>query len=303
MAKIVNCHKCTAHIIPEDAVQCGTCKGSFHFECALVREVQFRKKSATDKAQWMCVQCKSEKGRVQSESASQASPKTMDDVFRVLSSIQNSLVNLETRMNEVCDSQQFLSDKYDELMIQVQKVPTLEAALLESETQVQELQQRLNLMEQYSRRNHLEIGNIPQEKDEKVDEIVINVGSKLGLTIHKEDIAAAHRLRSAPGKTPSIIVEFVNRRLRNKYYENRKLLPQSRNRIFINESLCSYFKNLLRCTKDRCKEENYKYCWYRNNKIFARRTDGCRPIVVTRMEDLIKIKKSSEEEVTGYAKN
>lgn len=299
MAKVEDkCPKCTAMVLLEDAVICGNCKKCFHFECALVREAQFRKKSAADKLNWLCVSCRAIRGKIQpDEPTASLQPKTLDDVFAMLTTIQSAIVSVQNeqknilqQVRELCDSQQYLSEKYDELLIQVNKVPVLEAALLKKEDQVLELQNRLNLMEQYSRRHHLELGNIPVERGEKVEDLIVNVAEQMGLSIGKQEIAASHRLRAAPGKTPSIIVEFVNRSIRNKFFEGRKNLPRHKNKIYVNESLSYHFKNLLRLAKEKAKEHQYRFCWYKNNKVFLKKHEDSKPIIVNSIEDIKNIK-------------
>ena len=52
----------------------------------------------------------------------------------------------------------------------------------------------LNNLEQYSRRECVEISGTPEVKEENPDNIVIKVGSLIGLDITKDDISASHRL-------------------------------------------------------------------------------------------------------------
>ena len=52
----------------------------------------------------------------------------------------------------------------------------------------------LNNLEQYSRRECVEISGIPEVKDENTNDIVIKVGSLIGLDITGNDISVSHRL-------------------------------------------------------------------------------------------------------------
>ena len=123
----------------------------------------------------------------------------------------------------------------------------------------------LNNLEQYSRRECVEISGIPEVKDENTDDIVIKVGSLIGLHLAKNDISVSHRLpkrsysaalREGPhqasstssSRAPNIIVKFVRRETRDHFYKGRNLLRDkstrdldlarySENKIYISENL------------------------------------------------------------------
>lgn len=228
--------------------------------------------------------------------ASPACGKTIEDVYNILLGIQASINTIQNeqksiikQIKELSDSQQFLSDKYDELSNQIKIIPKLESQLEVREEEIEDLKIRLVQSEQYSRRHHLEIGNIPNRQNENVEEIIIEVASKMKLPLEKKDIAADHRLRAGADKIPSIIVEFENRKVRDEFFRKRKLLKDAKERIYVNESLCPYFKNLLRATKNECKLKGYKFNWFRNNKIFVKRDESSTPISIVNYTDLKKL--------------
>ena len=74
-------------------------------------------------------------------------------------------------------------------------------------------------MEQYSRRECLEIHGIPQPQDpksENTNDVVLRVGKLMGVNLSQEDISVSHRLPTSTkykGKRsePLIIVKFVRK--------------------------------------------------------------------------------------------
>ena len=65
---------------------------------------------------------------------------------------------------------------------------------------------------------------------------MVEISELLGLEINQKDISVAHRLptkkikdESEKPDPPTIIARFVSRCVRNKIYNNRKLLKQSAN--------------------------------------------------------------------------
>lgn len=132
-------------------------------------------------------------------------------------------------------------------------------------------------LEQYSRRDCLEIRGIPKNSSgmrEDTNKIVIELGRKIGIELKKEDISTSHRLPSkvkANGERalfpPAIIVKFTSRDVREKLYRARKVLKQDlgfskENRICINESLTQ---------SNRDQHEGSKVIQITNAKAFWKR--------------------------------
>ena len=86
------------------------------------------------------------------------------------------------------------------------------------------------MYEQYTRRDCLEIRGIPVQQGEDTNDIIIKLGSKIGVEVNKNDISVSHRLplggKAARSDTvyPTIIVKFVRRDVRERYYRARKEL-------------------------------------------------------------------------------
>ena len=132
-------------------------------------------------------------------------------------------------------------------------------------------------LEQYSRRDCLEIRGIPKNSSgmrEDTNKIVVELGRKIGIELKKEDISTSHRLPSkvkANGERalfpPAIIVTFTSRDVREKLYRARKVLKQDlgfskENRICINESLTQ---------SNRDQHEGSKVIQITNAKAFWKR--------------------------------
>ena len=99
----------------------------------------------------------------------------------------SSLNEIKLNMNQVEDSVAFLSNKYDDLSVQMKEIKlkheTLqqENKLLRSEVQrftndINHMREELNRQEQYSRRECLEISGIPFQESENANDIVIEIG-------------------------------------------------------------------------------------------------------------------------------
>lgn len=142
------------------------------------------------------------------------------------------------------------------------KVNDLQKKIISSE-------ENINSLEQYGRRNNIEISGIPESvEDKKLEETIIEVLSKIDVNVSASDIEACHRLGKPNNKERKTIIRFVNRKYAKKALLNRKSLMQAdttslriNNRnVFINENLTRsngkiafHSRNLKRSSKiEKC---------------------------------------------------
>ena len=107
--------------------------------------------------------------------------------------------------------------------------------------------------EQYSRRECLEIPGIPDSiPSNNLEETVLKIFNETGITVNSRDVEACHRLnqKTNPKK---VIIKLSKRKDVARVMKNKKKLksmkPQniglpSGCKIYINESLCKYYKYL-----------------------------------------------------------
>ena len=105
--------------------------------------------------------------------------------------------------------------------------------------------------QQYSRRENIELANIPgdiQQKD--LEKYVTNLLGSINVKIQSYDIAAVHRFGKVNrNNSRNIIVRFINRKnvisaLRNRRYLKNSTNAQYKN-TFIFENLCSTYRYLF----------------------------------------------------------
>jgi hypothetical protein len=223
--------------------------------------------------------------------------------------------NLEKKLEGILHSLDFISSQYDAIQ---QKYEKYEAMLKEScqendrlksevfrlNSVVQVQKNVINDLEQYTRRDCLEIKGIPQSESENTDLIVQQLGRKIGIDVKDEDISVSHRLpisrQADQNRDPLIIVKFVRRNVRDKYYEARKNLRGKSTRelgfskvvenpIFIGESLTKQNKLLFNKCLDIKRKHGYKFIWTRMGKIYMRANERERAVLISSDKDLQKL--------------
>ena len=144
---------------------------------------------------------------------------------------------------------------------------------------------------QYSRRECLEIVGIPSTvENDDLEEKVCEIFQKIGVSVTEADMEACHRLKG--NKT---IVKFSRRKLCHEVLRKKKNLKKFKlsdvglsgeTPLFINESLCAYYKGLW----NRCKElwnEKRIYSYFTVNGIVKYTLrEGGEAFTVTHKNDL-----------------
>ena len=157
-------------------------------------------------------------------------------------------------------------------------------------------------LDQYHRRINLEVSGVPEKKEEKPENIVLEIAQKINPDITANDIDIAHRLgpkREDRERPRPIIVRFNNRRSRNAIYDERRKLKnvttrdfgfQGRGKIFINENLIASTKELLGEVNKARKSAGFKFLWTHNGRIYVKKNETAFPVIIHGKEDLCKLK-------------
>ena len=196
---------------------------------------------------------------------------------------------------------------------QAEEIENLQAQSTNLEVRGANDEGKLDDIEQYGRRQNLEIVGIPTKPGENTNKIVQEVAKLMKINLSEDQISTSHRL-PAPQRpknndtssgsrkilaSPPIIARFLSRDVRNSLYANRKLLRDANlkeffvdgtTQIFVNENLTRFRKNLLWRTKQKAKDNGFKYVWTRNGNICVRLSENCDAIMIKNEQDLDLIK-------------
>ena len=158
------------------------------------------------------------------------------------------------------------------------------------------LERKCAANEQYSRRECLEVTGIPDNiPNSDLEDTVLKIFSETGVTINPRDVEACHRLNQK-SKPKKVIIKLSKRKDVARVMYNKKKLKSidsktfglpSGCKIYINESLCKYYKYLWM----KCKLLQARDCiqsfWVVNGSIrIKHQSDEVTP--VTHIDDLLK---------------
>lgn len=306
------------------AIKCSKCGNVFHIACVKDDSVGIKTRSTKE---WKCGGCRQASSTHSSSGGTPGTPLTKEflvavvdqlkkEVFGVVDQFKKEVfAEMETfkkEMLELSTTVQFVSDKLDS-STKLMETITTELANIKKEnvklqdknarlsTEVEDLRERMRSLEQYTRRNNLEISGIPLTPNESVADIVRDVGVALGVEVQDSHVAVAHRIPSyRQDRSPAIVVQFHSRTTRDALiggFREKKGLCASKvnsafkqHRVYVNDHLSPENKQFLSKLKQKAKEVGYSYVWCREGKFFVRKASGEKARKIGTYVDLNKLK-------------
>lgn len=131
------------------------------------------------------------------------------------------------------------------------------------------LEEQCDKLQQYTRRNNLRLFGVPEDDNENLEEIALNIfNQRMGMSHSSSNIDRIHRLirRENRNKKPRpIIIKFISYKSRNEVVLKRSLLKGSS--ISIQENLTHARYQILHKAFDKFKAYNV---WKRDGNIFIK---------------------------------
>lgn len=159
-----------------------------------------------------------------------------------VSETANLIMKLEKNMNSRFDSldKEILTLKDNVIKNLQMENERLRKKVDDLENKIETIERDHNSLEQYGRRNNIEIAGIPDSVlDGDLEKEVTEIMKKINVDISENDIEACHRMGYSKNNSKKTIVRFINRKYAKKALINRKNLRSitSHKNIFINENL------------------------------------------------------------------
>jgi len=175
----------------------------------------------------------------------------------------------------------------------INRVDNLEIAMDETNTKVTVMDQKLDDLEQYSRKDNIRIVGIadnrtPDNYENTPKKVVSFFNEALQLNLTQYDINNAHRLGpKGKGKFSSdIIVKLSSNIVKQDIMRNRKKLKHLDHRIYINEDLTQLRASLYKKAREQVKHKHLYTAWTRDGNIFVKLHDNSKATKITKEKDL-----------------
>lgn len=181
------------------------------------------------------------------------------------------------------------------------ELESMRAKAAEQEAEIEELYDLQDNLEQYTRKQSLEIHGIPESAYTSTEEAVLKVAEALDVQISPEDIDISHKIYSE-GEKP-ILVKFTSHKSKSKLYKKRTglknikvsdLFPnisyatsaEGGKKIFINENLTSFRRGLVKEANERRRQRMLVSVWTLDGKIYCKTSPEGNPIRIFDYSDL-----------------
>lgn len=292
------CEICQIDVGEAEKLECANCKCWQHYVCAKMKACQFKRLDPEEKRAWLCVEC------VRSaKEAEQTAERVNSHIVQLQDELKRAHEVSAAKWEEMSTSQSFLSSKYDEMLLALnkmgdyfKKIQNLEAKVAEQDKELKLLRKQVQEGDQYGRRRQLEFHGIRKKESENLEQIVSFISNKIDVKLKPGDIDAIHRVprRFKNGDKPDpdpVLVEFTSRKVRDQLLENKKKMRMKEDLkdIKIFESLSPYHRDLLWKTKLHVKDKNYKYVWFQRNKVLVKKNRDAEIVAINQEIDLSKI--------------
>ena len=151
------------------------------------------------------------------------------------------------------------------------------------------LETAANSVEQYDRRNNIEITGIPDDiEDKNLEHSVIEIFKAADIQISHNDVEDCHRIGKPKGNSKKIIVRLVNRKYCKQILYNRRKfknfdgskIGMSNTKIFVNENLTNYNHQLAFNCRKLKREKLISKTYSSNGIIHIVQILGNKPIKV-----------------------
>lgn len=313
MAKCTKCAKNVSKKSP--GLQCAKCVKWIHAECAMISKEQLSALSNTDSLDWKCRNCvgvakpkrvscilpdpeddESDMEPVQTSTNTNAVLKDMNKKLEILTTMKSTLDGL-------VESVEFYASQYQELIEHKKqtdkKLLSLENKNTYLEKYTRSLEQRVADLENKNKEKNVEIVGLEYKEGEVLRDVADALAQKI--KVSPEGIIEIKRVGAEKKERPrSVIVTFDIKERRNEWLSKRKTIitnseifkNENKTKIYINEELSRYVKQLLWQAKTELKD-TYKYIWPQNGKVLVRKDDQNKKIhEIVSESDIGNIKKS-----------
>ncbi|CAK1590036.1 unnamed protein product [Parnassius mnemosyne] len=300
---MVKCKKCNKAVstAKDETCKCkGSCEAVFHKKC--VTKATFKNEKCED-----CV----------SLPGSHPSSPSVDgpDIAVILADMNRKMevvYKMEKKLSELADLVDFVSEKYDNLMeyqksteTKIKSLENMNAYLVKCN---KALEERVNELEEKDKEKKVELAGLEKKENEDVAKIIVQIANKLQMDVSQiEHAERVGREKPNVDKPLPVVVTLRTKEARDKWIEIRKKRltngeiygTNNDTRIYINENLTRYKRNLLWVTKNQLKK-TYKYIWVQDGKILIRKSDEQKKIMSIRSErDIEKYIESNVNTATG----
>jgi len=156
--------------------------------------------------------------------------------------------------------------------------------------EIYNLWDNLDSLEQYTRKNSLEIHGVPKEAYGSTEEAVLAIANALDVDISSNDIEISHHLKRRNSNTATKLYKARSRlktmKMSSVFPRCPASIPEFKDRIFINENLTGHRRFVMRQANKMRGDGLPLSCWSLDGKIFVKTSPDGSPTRIFNENDL-----------------
>lgn len=236
-----------------------------------------------------------------------------DNLSNALQTFKEQMNDQRKQMKQLTDSYEFMSDAFDRFQ---EEITRLSGDSKHMKKQIERLQRnerdlvkRIQYLEsttakakQTDNGNHMIVTNVPKI-DSAIDlkDFVVQIGRQVQMQVNKDDIIEVFQNENKKYNSHPIILKMKTSDLKTKCMQFRREkntinikaiipnAPETQTKVNFHHLIEKEFSDLLKKAKDIGRNKNYKYIWFKDSTVFARKEDNSTIIKIRDDKDLDKI--------------
>lgn len=224
-----------------------------------------------------------------------------------------TLKQVMSKLNDIIKAIDFHSKQQEEALKRLANIEKENVSLRQENTnlniRLSNIESFFYQQQQQQLQKHITIHGVPKNTNEDLNTTIINTIKSLNITVNQDEIITARRMHSTHNNTapPIIVVEFtttaIKQNIMQTYKTNGPIMlsqlskaPNTENKkIYFNEYLNNYYKQLYNNTKELKSSNNFKFVWFKHGTIYARESETTQIYRVKHQNDITRIKNNHQE--------
>lgn len=302
------CGSCNLNVKSnQSAIECkGTCNKWYHLKCSRLETKDFDEFSKELKKpngrRWKCHECCEPIQNSKNDNSYNNLRYLTGIVLELQRTIEFMAANYDDVKKENKEIITLLKEIKKERNLLAEENRIMKKEIIDIKNEISSLKQKIDIKEQIELKNNIEIKGIP-EQDIDDEEIIQKIFFKIGIQNETREIVNIKRIKKISENSQEILkislkneaTKFKIANAAKQYFKLNGILSTEdlgikdrRTTIYINEELTRRNKYLLGKTKELLRS-NYKYIWWKNSKIFVRKNENEKPIIINDENDIAKL--------------
>ncbi|XP_072939838.1 uncharacterized protein [Epargyreus clarus] len=226
-----------------------------------------------------------------------------------ITDIKQSIQEVKSTNTQIEKSVDVLSTQFNAI---VEKVAVLENKCVNNLTYIKQLEDNIEYLQRNSHKTTVELRNIPKAKEKELTSdlvsVVLNAGKVLDVEIKPSDIRDVYRRPNKSGLNGAIIAEFTSVSLKSNLLHSTKAYNAKRTisdklstasigiagervPIYVSEYLTNKGRRIFFLARQFAKEHKFKFCWSAGGRIFLRKDENSKQVLVESENFLTELNK------------